>query len=199
MQLSFLDARVAVVDEPSARIEYWPSVVAPAVAQAWFDALHTEVPWRSDRRRMYEREIAVPRLLAHYALSDASIPATIREALEAVVRVAPAPYTHVGLNLYRDGRDSVAMHHDRLQELVPGHPIAVLSLGAPRRMAITTQALPRKTRTIELQAGSVIVMDHASQRHTLHGIPKTSVPTDARISLAFRVRPSNHGAVPAST
>jgi len=35
----------------------------------------------------------------------------------------------------------------------------------------------------------VIVMDYASQLHTLHGIPKTTAPVGARISLAFRVRP----------
>jgi alkylated DNA repair dioxygenase AlkB len=191
MQLSFLDARVAVVDDPSARIEYWPSVVDAATAAAWFDALFDSVAWRADRRRMYDREVAVPRLRGHFELSgDEDVPATIREALAAVNRVAPAPYTGVGLNLYRDGRDSVAMHHDRLAELVPGHPIAVLSLGAPRRMTIATTAVPRTTRTIELQPGSVIVMDHASQRHTLHGIAKTTAPVGPRISLAFRVRPA---------
>jgi alkylated DNA repair dioxygenase AlkB len=189
MQLSFLDARVAVVDDPSARIEYWPSVVDADTAMAWFDALLESVPWRADRRRMYDREVVVPRLRGHYVLSgDDDMPATIRDALAAVNRIAPAPYTGVGLNLYRDGRDSVAMHHDRLAELVPGHPIAVLSLGVPRRMTIATK-VPRTTRTIELQPGSVIVMDFASQLHTLHGIPKTTAPVGARISLAFRVRP----------
>jgi alkylated DNA repair dioxygenase AlkB len=188
MQLSFLDARVAVVDEPSARIEYWPSVVGEETATAWFDALLGSVPWRADRRRMYDREVAVPRLRGHYVLDGGDdVPVAIRDALEAVVRVAPAPYTGVGLNLYRDGHDSVAMHHDRLDELVPGHPIAVLSLGAPRRMTISTKAMGG-TRSIVLQPGSVIVMDHASQRQTLHGIPKTIAPVGARISLAFRVR-----------
>ena len=189
MQLSFLDARVAVVDDPSARIEYWPSVVAATDAQAWFGILLGEVPWRSDQRLMYDRKVAVPRLRAHYALGGDDVPVTVRDALDAVMRVAPAPYTGVGLNLYRDGRDSVAMHHDRLAELVPGHPIAVLSLGVPRRMTIARQKPPRTTRTIELQPGSVIVMDYASQLHTLHGIPKTAAPVGARISLAFRVRP----------
>jgi len=193
MQLSFLDARIAVVDDPSARIEYWPSVVEPSVAAAWFDALFDSVAWRADRRQMYDREVDVPRLRGHYMLSgDVDVPAAIREALAAVNRIAPAPYTGVGLNLYRDGRDSVAMHHDRLAELVPGHPIAVLSLGVPRRMTIARQKPPRATRTIELQPGSVIVMDYASQLHTLHGIPKTTAPVGARISLAFRVRPPKH-------
>ncbi len=131
MQLSFLDARIRVVDEPSARIEYWPAVVAPAVAQAWFEVLYKEVPWRSDQRLMYDRQVAVPRLRAQYALAGDDVPMTIRDALDAVMRVAPAPYTGVGLNLYRDGRDSVAMHHDRLAELVPGRCGVAVGVGNP--------------------------------------------------------------------
>jgi alkylated DNA repair dioxygenase AlkB len=189
LQLSLLDAGVAVVDHPSARIDYWPQVCDAATAEAWFEALRRDVPWHSDRRRMYDRDVAVPRLLAHYALADA-VPAPIREALDAVRRIVPAPFTSVGLNLYRDGSDSVAMHHDRLQELVPGQPIAVLSLGAPRRMTIAERAPPRTVRKLDLQPGSLLVMNYASQLHYLHGIPKTTAAVGPRISLAFRVRPA---------
>jgi len=189
-QLSLLDAGAALVDHPSARIEYWPGVCDAATADAWFDALLQLVPWRVDRRLMYERDVAVPRLLAHYALADDDVPAPIRAAREAIARYVEAPFTSVGLNLYRDGGDSVAMHHDRLAELVPGQPIALLSLGAPRRMTISTQAPPRTTRAIELQPGSLLVMNYDSQLHTLHGIPKTRAPVGPRISLAFRVRPA---------
>jgi len=188
--MSLLDAGAALVDHPSARIEYWPQACDAATADAWFDALLQQVPWRSDRRMMYERDVAVPRLLAHYVLADDAVPAPIRAAREVVARFVAAPFTSVGLNLYRDGDDSVAMHHDRLAELVPDQPIALLSLGAPRCMTITTQALPRTTQKIELQPGSLLVMNYASQLHYLHGIPKTKVPVGPRISLAFRVRPA---------
>lgn len=189
-QLSLLDAGAALVDHPSARIEYWPGVCDAATADAWFDALLQQVPWRADRRLMYERDVAVPRLLAHYTLADDDVPAPIRAAREAIARYVEAPFTSVGLNLYRDGDDSVAMHHDRLAELVPGQPIALLSLGAPRRMTISMQAPPRRTQKIQLQPGSLLVMNYDSQLHTLHGIPKTRAPVGPRISLAFRVRPA---------
>lgn len=190
MQMPLFDVGTSIVDHPIARIDYWPQIGDAAAADRWFSALLDDVPWRSDQRRMYDREVGVPRLLAHYALSDSDIPASIHEALAAVRKIVAAPFTSVGLNLYRDGNDSVAMHHDRLGELVPGQPIAVLSLGAPRWMSIATQALPRATKKIELQPGSLIVMNYASQLHYLHGIPKMSSPAGPRISLAFRVRPS---------
>ncbi|HEY6943127.1 alpha-ketoglutarate-dependent dioxygenase AlkB [Dokdonella sp.] len=188
--MSLLDAGVALVDHPVARIDYWPQVCDAAIADAWFDALRAGVPWRSDRRMMYERDVAVPRLLAHYALAGDDVPAAIHAALAAVARVVEAPFTSVGLNLYRDGGDSVAMHHDRLAELVPGEPIALLSLGAPRHMTIATRHPPRTSRRIELQPGSLLVMNYASQLHYLHGIPKTTSRVGPRISLAFRVRPA---------
>ena len=40
------------------------------------------------------------------------------------------------LNFYRDGRDSVAPHNDRLHDIREGFPIPLLSLGATRRMTI---------------------------------------------------------------
>ena len=94
----------------------------------------------------------------------------------------------MGLNLYRDGHDSVAPHHDHLNEIRKGFPIALLSLGATRRMTIRA-VQRRKVIQIDLEAGSLLVMDYATQLHYTHGVPKTTGPVGARISLAFRVKP----------
>jgi len=42
---------------------------------------------------------------------------------------------------------------------------------------------------VDLEAGSLLVMDYATQIHYTHGVPKTSEPVGERISLAFRVKP----------
>ena len=105
------------------------------------------------------------------------------------------PFTHVGMNFYRDGRDSVAMHNDKLYSIVAGWPIALLSLGDARRMDIRAKADvgagKRATHRIVLEPGSLLVMSHRSQMHYDHGIPKTRDPVGPRISLAFRVRPKD--------
>jgi len=98
------------------------------------------------------------------------------------------------MNLYRDGRDSVAMHHDRVPELTAGRPIALVSLGAPRRMLIRAIAGRRETLAIDLAPGSLLCMSHASQYTHEHGIPKTRREQPARISVVFRAR---RGAPPA--
>ena len=102
-------------------------------------------------------------------------------------------FNSVGLNLYRDGRDSVAAHNDHIDELVPGHPIALVSLGATRRMTIRAKQPPRRVLHVDLEPGSLLVMSYETQLHYTHGVPKTRGRVGERISLAFRVRPAREG------
>jgi alkylated DNA repair dioxygenase AlkB len=99
------------------------------------------------------------------------------------------PFNSVGLNFYRDGRDSVAPHNDHLDEIVEGYPIALLSLGDTRRMTIRAKAPPRRVLHVDLAAGSLLLMSYETQLHYTHGIPKTNERVGPRVSLAFRVRP----------
>ena len=137
---------------------------------------------------MYERELDVPRLLSHYRLDDPALPGPLATAAAMVGEALAVPFNSVGLNLYRDGKDSVAPHNDRLVELIEGQPIALLSLGATRTMTIRQKQSPRNAMQLDLVAGSLLVMDYATQRHYDHGIPKERVKLGPRISLAFRVR-----------
>jgi alkylated DNA repair dioxygenase AlkB len=139
---------------------------------------------------MYDREVDVPRLLGSYRLDppEASAPSPILEAHRLVVDRLDVPFNAVGLNLYRDGRDSVAPHNDHLDEIREGFPIALVSLGATRRMTIREKEPPRRARHVDLEAGSLFVMDYATQLHYTHGVPKTDAAVGERISLAFRVK-----------
>ncbi|WDS37210.1 alpha-ketoglutarate-dependent dioxygenase AlkB [Pseudoxanthomonas sp.] len=184
----FAPTSLTVVDDAEGGIRYWPGVIDQAQATRWFDTLVAGVEWIHQRRPMYDRIVDVPRLQAYYGL-DALPPQLPLAAMLACVqgRVA-APYTSVGLNLYRDGRDSVAMHNDTLHTLQPGQPIALISLGSPRRMHIRAKAGARKTLALELMPGSLLVMSHASQLTHEHGIPKTARPAVPRMSVVFRAR-----------
>ena len=189
----FADEPRVLVEDAEGGIHYRPGFVDRATADAWFAALRDGIAWQSERRPMYDRVVEVPRLLAGFALDEPRLPPVLADAAARVLGALRAPFTHVGLNQYRDGRDSVAMHNDKLYSIVPGWPIALLSLGGARRMDI--RAKPgegegrRATLRIELEPGSLLVMSHRSQLHYDHGIPKTREPVGPRISLAFRVRP----------
>ena len=140
---------------------------------------------------MYDREVDVPRLTAHFKVDppQTPLPAAIIDATARVVSRLGVPFTSVGLNLYRDGRDSVAPHNDHLNELRKGFPIALVSLGATRRMTIRSKSAPRRVIHVDLEPGSLLVMDYATQLHYTHGVPKTTAPVGERISMAFRVKP----------
>lgn len=183
----FAESALEIVRDGEGGIVYHPACVATDRAARWFAELMAVIPWRSLRRPMYDRVVDVPRLVASIVLHDPTRPACIDRALAVLHGVAPAPYNRVGLNLYRDGRDSVAPHGDRDADLVPGWPIAILSLGAARDMVIRARGSTHSQR-ITLQPGSVLVMSHACQSTHEHAIPKCRDGCGPRISLAFRVR-----------
>lgn len=186
----FADGPLRLVDDAEGGIRYWPHLVGAELADRWFAELEAGVAWTSERRPMYDRIVDVPRLLAGYridAIPDA-LP-VLHEITTQVATVIDAPFNSIGLNFYRHGNDSVAMHNDKLHSLDPGQPIAIVSLGAARRMDIRAKAAPRKTFKIELEPGSLLTMSHDSQLNYEHGIPKTRLPVGRRISVVYRVRP----------
>ena len=190
-QLALFDSTDRVLaDGDRGRITYSPRFVDPSTAAGWFAELRTGVNWRHEQRQMYDREVEVPRLIGYYRLESrtTTVPPPIVEAAQRVTTHLCVPFNSVGLNFYRDGRDSVAPHNDHLSELREGFPIALLSLGATRRMTIRSKAEPRQSWHVNLEAGSLLVMDYATQRHYTHGVPKTSAVVGERISLAFRVK-----------
>jgi alkylated DNA repair dioxygenase AlkB len=185
-------SETVLVNDELGRIAYTSAFLPAEVARDWFAELREAVTWKTQRRQMYDREVDVPRLLAHFRLAPEEGPApdTIRLAVGKVATVTGVPFNSVGLNFYRDGRDSVAPHSDHLDEIVHGFPIALLSLGATRRMTIRAKEPPKRVLHVDLAAGSLLVMSYETQLHYTHGIPKTKEPVGPRISLAFRVKPA---------
>jgi alkylated DNA repair dioxygenase AlkB len=179
-----------LVDDPTGRIEYTPDFVDSNTSARWFAALRDDVPWRGERRRMYDRDVDVPRQHAAFRLDTEPLPDALGEAAARVRSALEVPFNGAGLNLYRDGRDSVAPHNDHLYEIVEGFPIALLSLGSTRRMTIRSKSRPRRVLDLDLEPGSLLVMSYETQLYYDHGVPKTSEPVGERISIALRVKPA---------
>jgi alkylated DNA repair dioxygenase AlkB len=184
----FGDGPQVLVDDATGRIALIPTLIDETTAQTWFRQLHDGIGWKSGRRVMYEREVDVPRMRAYFRTDDLALPEALRAALVVVSAAANAPFDSIGLNLYRDQNDSVAPHNDKLADIVRGQPIALLSLGATRRMTIRAKKPPRRVLQVDLEPGSLLLMSWETQLHYDHGIPKQRAPMAPRISLAFRVR-----------
>lgn len=172
-----------LVDDGTGRIAYYPGVLDPAEAATLFSLVLAEAPWTNETMWMYDKMVDVPRLVARF---DENFPPMLAEAHARVETLLGEKLPNVALNYYRDGRDSVAWHSDRIEELRPNPTIALLSLGSTRQMQVRTKATPRRTHSVDLDPGSLFVMSGASQKHWEHSIPKSSRPADARISIAFR-------------
>ncbi|MDL5199425.1 alpha-ketoglutarate-dependent dioxygenase AlkB [Streptomyces sp. ALI-76-A] len=155
-----------------------------------FEQLAADVPWRAERRKMYDQVVDVPRLLAFYGAGDPLPHPLLAEARDALcARYAEElgePFTTAGLCYYRDGRDSVAWHGDRIgRGAHEDTMVAILSVGTPRDLLL------RPTRggdTIRrpLGHGDLIVMGGSCQRTWEHSIPKTTRAAGPRISVQFR-------------
>lgn len=175
-----------LLDSDMGRIVFYPDQIPAADCDRWFVSLMQDISWETERRPMYNTIVDVPRLLSRVRLDDADTHPVVKEAARRASEVTGADFDFAGLNLYRDEHDSVAWHNDKLQRLQPGAPIAILSLGETRPLAIRTKKVPRKTLLIDLSPGSILLMSYETQLHLDHAILKESKPCGARISLAFR-------------
>jgi alkylated DNA repair dioxygenase AlkB len=148
-----------------------------------FDALRETTRWEHHRRRMYERVVDVPRLVASLPDDGPGHP-VLDEAAAALSRRYDLDLTNVSLAYYRDGRDSVAWHGDRLGRLVDDTVVAILSLGEPRRFLLRPAA-GGASRAFELGWGDLLAMGGTCQRTWQHAVPK-AVRAGPRMSVQFR-------------
>jgi alkylated DNA repair dioxygenase AlkB len=161
-------------------------------ADALFQRLVDRVPWRAERRQMYDRVVDVPRLLCFYGegepLPDPALDAARRALDGHYAAELGEPFRTAGLCLYRDGRDSVAWHGDTIgRGSTEDTMVAIVSVGAPRALLLRPRGGGR-TRRYEVGHGDLIVMGGSCQRTWEHAVPKTARPTGPRISIQFRPR-----------
>lgn len=162
-----------------------------STSDALFDELARTVPWQAERRRMYDSLVDVPRLTRFYGIGEVLPHPSLADCREALSRHYESelgePFRTVGLCLYRDGRDSVAWHGDRIgRSRHEDTAVAILSLGSPRVLALRPNG-GRTAYRVGLGHGDLAVMGGACQREWEHAIPKTAKPVGPRISIQFRV------------
>jgi alkylated DNA repair dioxygenase AlkB len=156
------------------------------------DLLST-VPWRAERRQMYDRVVDVPRLVSFHDLTVEDPPhpflARLRRRLNDIYAgELGEPFTTAGLCCYRDGSDSVAWHGDTIGRASSQDTmVAIVSLGATRTFALRRRGGGPSLRLPQAH-GDLLVMGGSCQRTWEHAVPKTSAPTGPRVSIQFRPR-----------
>jgi alkylated DNA repair dioxygenase AlkB len=170
----------------------WLSNATPG-AEGLLDALLTTVPWRAERRQMYDRVVDVPRLVSFHDLTVEDPPHPLLTRLRRRLNDIYAgelgePFTTVGLCCYRDGSDSVAWHGDTIgRSSWQDTMVAIVSLGATRTFALRRRGGGPSLR-LPMAHGDLLVMGGSCQRTWEHAVPKTSAPAGPRVSMQFRPR-----------
>ena len=141
---------------------------------------------------MYDKVVAVPRLLCFYG-EDEPLPDPVLSAARTALNAhygpeLGEPFRTAGLCLYRDGRDSVAWHGDTIgRGRHEDTMVAILSLGTPRALLLRPRS-GGASRRFEVGHGDLLVMGGSCQRTWEHAVPKTSQAVGPRISVQFRPR-----------
>ncbi len=176
---------------------YAPGWLEPDAATALQAALTAEVPWEQRAIQMFGKEIMQPRLIGWagelpYRYSGQSLPP--REPLPALVplweqvnQALDVPFNHVLLNRYRDGQDAMGYHADDEPELGYEPVIAAVTLGVRRKFVFKAKGKHKKTRTVELAHGSLLVMGGTCQHRYYHGVPRQPSVQEERINVTFRL------------
>jgi alkylated DNA repair dioxygenase AlkB len=181
---SFRGARRVALDDAA-----WVDQVTAWVrgADALFEAVVAHAPWAHRTVRMYDRMVDEPRLTAWYGttLDEPSVPTIIAEMAAALSKRYARAFDAVGAALYRDGRDSVAWHGDRIDPAIVEPVVAIVSLGSARTLRMRSRDQRGRTHPFRLLPGDLFVMGGSAQRTWEHAVPKVA-RAGARVSLQFR-------------
>jgi alkylated DNA repair dioxygenase AlkB len=158
-------------------------------ADGVFERLVGDVPWRAERRQMYDRVVDVPRLVHTYGVGeDLPHPALTqaRDRLSEHYRdELGEPFVTAGCCYYRDGRDSVAWHGDRIgRGRSQDTMVAIVSFGDPRKLVLRPMGGGASV-AVTMGHGDLVVMGGSCQRTWEHAVPKTA-HAGPRISVQFR-------------
>lgn len=189
------DAQFARVEriflDPSSWVDFQPAWIAGS------DSLFADIAegrrWSQRRRRMYDKKVVEPRLVSPWFLGSGEPlePVIIEDMRSVLSERYGVRFDSVSFNLYRDGRDGVAWHGDRIDREIAEPVVALVSLGAPRRFLLRPVGGGR-SRAFMLGRGDLLVTGGRTQRAWQHAVPKVAT-AGPRISLAFR-----HGMSPAA-
>jgi alkylated DNA repair dioxygenase AlkB len=190
---------IEVLAMPDADVRFYRSLFAQEESDRLFTQLQQQTQWRQEFIKLYGKPVAIPRLTAWYGdagksytysrIEMAPEPWTsplleIKSRIEAISGIT---FNSVLLNLYRDGRDSVAWHSDDEPELGENPSIGSVSFGATRRFMFKHKQQKDLKQELELTHGSFLLMQGQTQHFWLHQIPKTTKLLQPRINLTFRI------------
>jgi alkylated DNA repair dioxygenase AlkB len=150
-----------------------------------FERLFGEVTWHETTQRLYDKEVITPRLIA--SIEDLRTPEPfLHDVAAALSRRYDVEFDRITFALYRDGKDSVAWHRDRVLRLQERGVVATVSVGAPRAFMLRPRGGGARALRYHLGWGDLVVMGGTAQVTWEHTVPKARHVDGPRIAIMFR-------------
>lgn len=155
-------------------------------AEDLFNTLLETTPLKQGSLWMYDKRVPEPRLTHRWDLAEATddIPQVLIDAAGSLSEHYRVTFTQIGVNLYRDGSDSVAWHGDRVARELPEAIVALISLGEPRPFKLRPKG-GGTSITYVPGRGDLLVLGGSCQRTWDHAVPKVRA-AGPRMSVQFR-------------
>ncbi|MEY2938688.1 MAG: hypothetical protein RL062_1277 [Bacteroidota bacterium] len=184
---------------PKDKLQYHDAIFNITEQIQLFESLNREIQWRQEQITLFGKTHPTPRLTAWHGDShciykysgvicnpEPWTPAlhVIKTRIESLL--SPSKFNCVLLNYYRNGSDKMGWHSDDEKELGPNPIIASVSFGATRRFDFKQKSNPLNKFSIQLESGSLLLMQGDTQQHWLHQLPAQKRISDPRINLTFR-------------
>jgi alkylated DNA repair dioxygenase AlkB len=154
-----------------------------AGSDALFEELLAAASWTSREVAMYDRILPEPRLTARW--HSGQLPQPLEDIRAALAAHYDTAFDSVGVNLYRDGSDSVAWHSDRVAARLVDPLVATVTLGGGRRFLLRPRAGGSSVRLVPGR-GDLLVMGGSTQHDWQHCVPKTARPVGPRMAVTVR-------------
>lgn len=184
-----------IYDLPDTELILIDNFFSKEESDQYYELLLHQTKWREYEMEIFDKKVKAPRMIAWYEDKDntgssADGPdwtpelATIRTRVEKETEVG---FNSVLLNLYRNGKDSVAWHSDQEGNSGPNPIIASVTFGETRMFRLRhkfRKDIPQVE--IPLHHGSFLLMAGTTNTFWQHQVPKTSRDVLPRINLTFR-------------
>lgn len=176
---------------------YYGKIFTFDEANEYFHSLLQNIPWKNDEVIVFGKHIVTKRKTAWYGDSDyvyiysntekKALPWTreLAKLKQVVENLSNTKFNSCLLNLYHDGNVGMGWHSDDEKSIEGNSAIASVSFGAERRFSFKHKQT-KETISVLLENGSLLLMEDATQKNWLHGLPKSTKITLPRINLTFR-------------
>ncbi|MEN2400736.1 alpha-ketoglutarate-dependent dioxygenase AlkB [Flavobacterium sp. MC2016-06] len=185
-----------VFDLPDCELILIDNFFSKEESDHYYEKLLHQTKWKEYEMEIFDKTVTAPRMIAWY--EDKDNPGanqngpdwnyellTIRSRVE---KETQCDFNSLLLNLYRNGKDSVAWHSDKEHNTGINPIIASVTFGETRMFRLrhkTRKDIPQVE--IPLHHGSFLLMTGTTNSFWQHQVPKTAKKVLPRINLTFRI------------